>query len=214
MIEITIIAILLFISFSSFIYFSIKSKDLSIELNDSKAAIDILQNLLDSTKEELIKTEQKYQNESKSLNDLYQHNDKINEVNNLLKEEIAKTKATLQSTIKEEVEKARADSVKRQRSILKGQATEHLAPYINSEYNPKDYKFIGDPIDYVIYDGLSNIKSKDDELVKIIFMDIKTGKSNLNRVQRAIRKCIQDGRVEFQVYRPEKDIEEQNETTE
>ena len=38
-------------------------------------------------------------------------------------------------------------------------------------------------------------------------MDIKTGKSQLNRAQRAIKKCIQEGNIEFEVYRPEKDIE-------
>lgn len=212
MIEIIIIAIFSFTLFSFLAYFSIRSRHLSIQLIDSKKAIAILQEIVDSTKADLIQTKQKYENESKTLNSLQDFNNKILQENNNLKQEITETRATLDSTVKEEVDKARADSIKRQRSILKGQATEHLAPYINSEYNPKDYKFIGDPIDYVIYEGLSEIKDKDDELVKIIFMDIKTGKSNLNRVQRAIKKCIQDGKVEFQVYRPEKETQESDET--
>ena len=120
--------------------------------------------------------------------------------NAILEKRCTELESTMDSAIKEAVKEARADSTKRQRSILKGQATEHLAPYINSEYNPKDYKFIGDPIDYIIYEGLSEIKSKEDTINKIIFMDIKTGKSQLNRAQRAIKKCIQEGNIEFQIY--------------
>jgi predicted Holliday junction resolvase-like endonuclease len=116
--------------------------------------------------------------------------------------------ATLDSKIKKAVVEARADSTKRQRSILKGQATEQLAPYINNNYNPKDYKFMGDPIDYIIFDGMSDLNTKEDEIKKIILMDIKTGKSQLNKVQKAVKRCIEAGGVEFQVYRPEKDIEQ------
>ena len=36
---------------------------------------------------------------------------------------------------------------------------------------------MGDPIDYIIFDGMSDIEEKDDKINKIILMDIKTGKS-------------------------------------
>lgn len=134
--------------------------------------------------------------------------------NNELKEKLIALQEGLKLKIKQEVEKARADSIKRQRSILKGQATEHLAPYINSNYNPKDYKFMGDPIDYIIFDGMSDIQSKEDEINKIIFMDIKTGSSQLNRTQKAIKKAIQENKIEFTIYRPEKDIKTKTEEQE
>lgn len=188
-----------------YIHFSIKSKDLSIKILDQQEAKKVFENLLANTKQDLIKIKEKFNNEKKLSNEFRELNLKLSEKLDAVTQQHTALQATFQSEIKQATEKARADSVKRQRSILKGQATEHLAPYINSNYNPKDYKFIGDPIDYIIYEGLSEIKETD-RIEKIIFMDIKTGGSNLTKTQRRIRDAIADGRVEFQIYKPEEDI--------
>lgn len=193
---------------SLYIYFSIKSKDLTIKILDQKEAKKVFENLLTNTKEDLIKTKEELKHKESLLIDFSEGNKERLRKWEELKQENIELEATFNSKIKEAVSKARADSVKRQRSILKGQATEQLAPYINNEYNPKDYKFMGDPIDYIIFDGMSDIEEKDDKINKIILMDIKTGKSQLNRVQKAVKECIEAGSIEFQVYRPEKDIEE------
>lgn len=188
-----------------YIHFSIKSKDLSIKILDQQEAKKVFETLLANAQQDLIKIEEKFNNERKLSNEFRQLNLNLSEKLDAVTQQHTALQATFQSEIKQATEKARADSVKRQRSILKGQATEHLAPYINSNYNPKDYKFIGDPIDYIIYQGLSEIKETD-RIEKIIFMDIKTGKSNLTKTQRRIRDAIADGRVEFQIYKPEEDI--------
>ena len=206
--EILIVAFLLFLSFAIYLYFSIKTKDLSIQLLDKEEAKKVFENLINKSKDDLIDLRKEIQLRDTMLEQKKELEQTLISKNRKLRDDLVELSSTLETKIKEAVEAARADSIKRQRSILKGQATEHLAPYINSTYNPKDYKFIGDPIDYVIYDGLSNIKSKEDEINKIIFMDIKTGKSQLNRVQRAIKKCIQEGKIEFEIYRPEKDVED------
>jgi len=205
--EILIVAFLLFLSFAIYLYFSIKTKDLSIQLLDKEEAKKVFENLINKSKDDLIDLKKEIQLKETILKQKEELEQTLISDNRKLRDKLVELSSTSEIKIKQAVEAARADSIKRQRSILKGQATEHLAPYINSEYNPKDYKFIGDPIDYVIYDGLSDIKSKDDEIRNIIFMDIKTGKSQLNRVQRAIKKCIQDGNIKFEIYRPEKDIE-------
>lgn len=205
--EILIVAFLLFLSFAIYLYFSIKTKDLSIQLLDKEEAKKVFENLINKSKDDLIDLRKEIQLRDTMLEQKKELEKTLMSKNRKLRDDLVELSSTLETKIKEAVEAARADSIKRQRSILKGQATEHLAPYINSTYNPKDYKFIGDPIDYVIYDGLSDIKSKEDQINKIIFMDIKTGKSQLNRVQRAIKKCIQEGRIEFEIYRPEKDVE-------
>jgi len=204
MIEIFIIFLLL-LSFSAlFIYFSTKSKDLSIKILNETQTKKMLE-------QEIIRLEECIRIKNKAMQDSYEthHNliDQKEKQNASLQKRCTELESTIDSTVKQAVDEARKDSIKRQRSILKGQATEQLAPYINSEYNPKDYKFMGDPIDYIVFDGMSNIKEKNDEINKIILMDIKTGKSQLNRVQKAVKKCIEAGNVEFQVYRPEKDIE-------
>jgi len=92
----------------------------------------------------------------------------------------------------------RKDSVERSRSIIRGQATEHLAPFVIKESNPKDYRFLGSPIDYIVFHGLSDVIDGERESIeKITFLDIKTGKSRLNKSQRKIRDAINNGKVEF-----------------
>lgn len=206
----TIVLLIAFIvaTISLYIYFSIKSKDLTIKILDHEEAKKVFENLLANTKEDLAKVKQDLKNKEDLLKHFSDGNKEALKKWEALKEQNIELQSTFDSKIKEAVEKARADSIKRQRSILKGQATEQLAPYINSNYNPKDYKFMGDPIDYIIFDGMSDVNTKEDEIKKIILMDIKTGKSQLNKVQKAVKKCIEAGNVEFQVYRPEKDIEQ------
>ena len=105
-----------------------------------------------------------------------------------------------QKNLKEEIKKAREDTIKRSRSVLRGQASEHLAPFVIKDTNPKDYRFMGNPVDYICFDGLSDILDKtSDKIETVRFVDIKTGKSNLNKSQRRIRDAIKDGRVSFEI---------------
>ena len=72
-------------------------------------------------------------------------------------------------------------------------------------YSPKDFRFLGNPIDFIIYDGLGEVTDGNRDSIKsIIFLDIKTGNSQLNKVQRRIRDCVLDGRIEFLVFNPDK----------
>lgn len=59
---------------------------------------------------------------------------------------------------------------------------------------------MGNPIDYICFDGLSDVlDGKADSINKIRFVDIKTGKSNLSKSQRRIRDAINSDSVEFKV---------------
>lgn len=125
-----------------------------------------------------------------------------------LNEKIKIQLSEIENKHKLEIKKARKESVEKSRAVIRGQATEHLAPYIIDDINPKDCRFMGNPIDYVVFDGLSDVTDKVTKDVKeVIFVDIKTGKSNLTTVQRRIRDAIKDGRVSFKVVNPdEKEI--------
>lgn len=182
-----------------YINFNIKTKDLTVKMHIKNEYIDSIQNLLDESNREMIVLNQKYDNEIKNLLALQEHNSQIANSNSELKKQLVATQATLKSTVKEEVEKARADSIKRQRSILKGQAMEQLAPFIHPDYQVKDYKFMGDPIDYVIFSGMSE---KNDN-IEIIFMDIKTGTARLTKIQKQIKKAIEEGRFRFELFKPD-----------
>ena len=134
-------------------------------------------------------------NKSASLEMLYQ----------TLKDKVNHQIKEMEATHKLEIKKARKESVEKSRAVIRGQATEHLAPYVMENVNPKDCRFMGNPIDYVVFDGLSDVTDKVAKDIKeIIFVDVKTGKSNLTTVQRRIRDAIKEGRVSFQVVNPDK----------
>ena len=100
----------------------------------------------------------------------------------------------------------RKDAMTRSRRVMRGQATEHLAPLMMDNLNLKDFRFMGNPIDYIIFKGASDIlDNNSDEIESIIFLDVKTGNSKLNKIQRRIRDCIENSKVEFLIYNPDKD---------
>lgn len=99
----------------------------------------------------------------------------------------------------------REDAIKKSKAVMKGGAYEHLAPFLTPGTNPHDYRFVGDPVDFIVFVGADDIHAgREDVLEKIVFLEIKTGNSDLNKIQRRIRNCINAGRVEFQVFNPEK----------
>ena len=99
---------------------------------------------------------------------------------------------------KENEKSIREDAIKRSKSVTNGQITENFVPFHpDFNYNPKDARFLGSPIDLVIYDGLTN----DDEVKNIIFMEVKTNKSRLTKRQKSIKKCIESNKITFEEFR-------------
>ncbi len=91
----------------------------------------------------------------------------------------------------------RRDAVTRSEAVIRGKVTEHLIPYFpDFTYNPKDARFLGTPVDFVIFNGLS-----DGEVTSVAFVEVKSGRSNLSERERAVRDCILDQRVTYEVIR-------------
>ena len=98
--------------------------------------------------------------------------------------------------IKEE-KRIREDAAARSKSVRIGHMTEHLTPYLpDFSYNPKDARFLGAPTDLIVFDGLD-----EGELSEIVFIEVKTGKSTMNKRERQVRDAIKNGRVRFQELR-------------
>ena len=99
---------------------------------------------------------------------------------------------------------AQKRSVNTSRAVLKGKMAEQLAPILpNFHYLPSDAKFLGDPIDYVVFDGYSDFRDGDGlaEDIEVVFMDIKSGAARLTKGQQAIAQAIAEGRVRFETLR-------------
>ena len=87
----------------------------------------------------------------------------------------------------------RKDSTKRQRSILKGQISETLAPWtIDAVNSVKELSFLGNPIDFIGFKGLDT-----EEDIEIKFIEIKTGKSRLTKSEKRIKEAVEAKRVEW-----------------
>ncbi len=69
-------------------------------------------------------------------------------------------------------------------------------------YNPSDARFIGDPVDYVIFDGYTQIRERrEDRPIRVVLADVKTGGAGLTYEQRRIRLGAERGLVEFREIR-------------
>jgi predicted Holliday junction resolvase-like endonuclease len=92
----------------------------------------------------------------------------------------------------------REDSVRRSQAVVAGKTTEHLLPFFPEfPFSPKDARFLGSPVDLVVFDGMSEGRLRD-----VIFVEVKTGASaGLTTRERRIRDAIEAGRVRFQEIR-------------
>lgn len=103
-----------------------------------------------------------------------------------------------------EVTHVRRSTVDRSRAVLKGKMAEQMAPLLPGfTYWPADARFLGDPIDYVVFDGYSACKDNhtDGSDIEVVILDIKQGKSMLTREQRRVAEAVAAGRVRFEVVR-------------
>jgi len=106
----------------------------------------------------------------------------------------------------EEEERIRQDAISRSAATIIGKVGEHLAPIIifsNYGINPKDIRFIGTPIDFIAFKGLSDEKPE-----KIIFIEVKSGKTlALTDREKKVKELIDAGRVEWKLIHLPTEIE-------
>jgi predicted Holliday junction resolvase-like endonuclease len=109
---------------------------------------------------------------------------------------------------KQEQEKQiRQDAVQRSQQVTTGKIAEQLVPYLpNFNYNPKDARFIGSPIDFVIFDGLND--EAVEQIRNVIFIEIKTGASALTKRERLVRDAIKAGRVKWVEWHASRELQQ------
>lgn len=98
---------------------------------------------------------------------------------------------------------SRQDALAKSRAVLKGSLAEQLAPMFKVfGFNPSDARFIGDPVDYVIFDGYTQVRErKEDRPITVVLADVKTGHAGLTYEQRRIKRGIEKGLVKFKTIR-------------
>ena len=78
-------------------------------------------------------------------------------------------------------------SQKKKSEVRLGQIAEHLVPLLDPfPYDPKKAQFLGSPIDFVVFE---------DDFIS--FVEVKTGRSQLTKKQRNIKKLVENKQVEW-----------------
>lgn len=87
----------------------------------------------------------------------------------------------------------RLDAVQRSQAVTVGKVYEQIVPYLPGfPFNPKDVRFLGTPVDFVVFDGLD-----DGQVRRIVFVEVKTAASDLSTRERRVRDAVRAGRVEW-----------------
>ena len=121
-----------------------------------------------------------------------------------LRHRIALVEKEFRTTWAEQESSVRKDAADRSRYVIKGRIAEHMVPMVPEvfKHNPSDARFIGAPIDYLIFDGYTSVKDgNSDEEITVVLADIKTGNASLNRTERKIKEAVEKGRVRWETIR-------------
>jgi predicted Holliday junction resolvase-like endonuclease len=87
----------------------------------------------------------------------------------------------------------RRDAVARSEAVTTGKVSEQLVPFLPGfGFNPRDARFLGSPVDLVVFDGLA-----DGRVERIVLVEVKTGASTLSTRERLVRDAVRAGRVEW-----------------
>ena len=92
----------------------------------------------------------------------------------------------------------RKDSVNRSRSTLKGRISEQMVPIMPEfPFASADARFIGNPIDFVVFDGYTQVKDEKGDSISVVLVEVKKGKGKLTREETLIKKAVEEGRVSW-----------------
>ena len=102
----------------------------------------------------------------------------------------------------EKIPDIREDAIKKSRAVLSGQFSEQLAPYLpDFPYKPNEARFIGKPIDFIIFKGMD-----DKKIDEVVFVEVKSGGSRISPVERSLKEAVESKKVMWNEYRIPEDI--------
>jgi predicted Holliday junction resolvase-like endonuclease len=99
--------------------------------------------------------------------------------------------------LREREEKLKAKRQVAAKAVNFGFISERIAPALRHfPFVHRDCRSLFEPIDYIIFEGLS----KNASVSKIIFTEIKTGNARLNGHQKEIKSLVEKKKVEFKIH--------------
>jgi len=96
----------------------------------------------------------------------------------------------------------RENAVLRSHAVITGRVSEQLSPILPGfPFNPRDARFLGSPVDFVVFDGLD-----EGALRRVVFVEVKTGEADLSARERQVRDAVQGREVEWLELRARTDL--------
>lgn len=96
-------------------------------------------------------------------------------------------------TLKDE----RNKSVKKSKSVIMWELYEKILPFLpDFPFKPRDMVFVWKAVDYIIFDWLDEWNLK-----QIIFLELKSGNSNLNKNEKMVRDVIKNWKINYIEYK-------------
>jgi hypothetical protein len=93
----------------------------------------------------------------------------------------------------------RRDAIERSGAAIRGRVSETFAPYLPGwEFEPGDCRFLGTPVDFVVFDGLHAGRCD-----RVVLVEVKSGSAMPSALQRRVRDAVAEGRVEWREVRVE-----------
>jgi predicted Holliday junction resolvase-like endonuclease len=100
--------------------------------------------------------------------------------------------------LRKEEQRIREDAIARSARTLSGKTLEKLVPFLeNFPYDAHDIRWLGDPVDLVIFDGYSSQGTPS----QIVFCEVKSGESKLTKIQNRIKELIEKKKVGWEEFR-------------
>ncbi len=99
-------------------------------------------------------------------------------------------------------EQRRKSAIAHSRQIIGGHFGEQLAPYLpDFPFDPTEARFVGKPVDFVVFNGLAR-----GDVSEIVFVEVKSGGSKMNRNEASVKAAVVEKRVRFAEYRVPHDL--------
>ena len=87
----------------------------------------------------------------------------------------------------------RRDAIRRSLAVVTGKVSEQLVPHFpHFPFAPQDARFLGSPVDFVVFDGLS-----EGAVRRVVFVEVKTGSARVSSREQGVRDAVSQGAVEW-----------------
>ncbi len=97
----------------------------------------------------------------------------------------------------EQIPDYRKDAIMKSRAVLGGHFSEQLAPYFpDFEYLPTECRFVGKPIDFIVFRGMDKKK-----INEVVFVEVKSGKAKISSQEKNLKDAIEKKKVRWVEYR-------------